>query len=389
MTLHRIPPAGLTTLALGAVLAVAALPGLPGSGEAAPADVGEAAAAAQVYRAACANCHGAGGTGAPATVVAFDLPLPDFTDCGFATREPRADWYAVTHDGGPGRAFDRMMPAFGGLLSHHEIELALRHVRTFCPGDAWPRGELNLPRPLVTEKAFPEDELVFTIVIDTEGDGEVENELVYEKRFGARNQVELVVPFGWQEQELASPRPGGDDSDWEGGLGNLAVAVKRALYHHLDRGSIVSLTGEVILPTGDEQEGFGNGITIFEPFLTYGQILPADSFVQLQGGFEIPLESGADDEAFLRMALGKSFTAGRFGRVWTPMLEVLAARELVSGADTHWDLLPEVQVTLSTRQHVMANAGVRIPMDDTSTRDTQVLVYLLWDWFDGGLFEGW
>ncbi len=36
----------------------------------------------------------------------------------------------------------------------------------------------------------------------------------------------------------------------------------------------------------------------------------------------------------------------------------------------------------------MANIGVRIPVDDPE-RSSQVMVYLLWDWFDGGFFEGW
>ena len=71
------------------------------------------------------------------------------------------------------------------------------------------------------------------------------------------------------------------------------------------------------------------------------------------------------------------------------MLEVLAVRELASGEEAKWDLLPQVQVTLSTRQHIMANVGVRIPVNEREGRSTAILVYLLWDWFDGGFFEGW
>ena len=321
-------------------------------------------------------------------MVAFEEPLPDFTDCGFATREPDADWFAVAHDGGPTRAFSRMMPAFGDALSDREMQLALDHVRSFCPDRDWPRGELNLPRPLVTEKAYPEDEAVFETTIDTEGDGAVENRVVYETRFGARNQIELIVPFAWREQREPNPARR-DATEWNGGVGDVAVGVKRAVWHSLESGSIVSVAGEVILPTGDDDEGFGGGHATLEPFFAYGQLLPADSFLQVQGGAELPLEDDADDEAFLRAALGRSFTEGRFGRVWTPMVEVLAWRDLVSDADTHWDLLPELQVTLSARQHVMLAGGVRIPMDDTDVRDTTIQLYLLWDWFDGGLFDGW
>ncbi|MGQ0736919.1 MAG: c-type cytochrome, partial [Acidobacteriota bacterium] len=45
-----------------------------------------------LYARACATCHGADGRGASRALVAFDDPLPDFTDCSFASREPDEDW---------------------------------------------------------------------------------------------------------------------------------------------------------------------------------------------------------------------------------------------------------------------------------------------------------
>jgi hypothetical protein len=104
----------------------------------------------------------------------------------------------------------------------------------------------------------------------------------------------------------------------------------------------------------------------------------------------VPLDHDkAEDEAFARAALGRTFTSGRWGRAWSPMVEILASRELVSDSTTNWDVVPQMQVTLNVRQHVMLNAGARIPLNDSDIRDTRYLVYLLWDWFDGGLTEGW
>ena len=61
-----------------------------------------------------------------------------------------------------------------------------------------------------------------------------------------------------------------------------------------------------------------------------------------------------------------------------------------TGANTfEADLVSQLQVTLSRRQHMKLGAGARIPLTDTSQRPTRVAVYLLWDWFDGGLVEGW
>ena len=48
-----------------------------------------------------------------------------------------------------------------------------------------------------------------------------------------------------------------------------------------------------------------------------------------------------------------------------------------------------MQVALNKRQHVRLNVGVRTPMNNTTGRDTQLMFYVLWDFFDGGLREGW
>ena len=148
-------------------------------------------------------------------------------------------------------------------------------------------------------------------------------------------------------------------------------------------------TAEFVLPTGSSSRGLGGGTTVFEPFVTFGQVLPRDSFIQAQAGFGIPLTSGHDNEAFWRVAVGRTFEQGRFGRLWSPMLEILGARPLVSGAAVEWDLVPGAQVTINTRQHVRLGAGLRLPVNDADVRKKSVIIYLLWDWYEGGFFEGW
>jgi hypothetical protein len=105
---------------------------------------------------------------------------------------------------------------------------------------------------------------------------------------------------------------------------------------------------------------------------------------------ELPADSErAVREAFWRAAVGKTFTEGRFGRAWSPMVELLAARDLEDGATTQLDLVPQMQVTLNRRQHIMINAGLRFPLNARTGRSTQLITYFLWDWFDGGLRDGW
>jgi hypothetical protein len=238
-----------------------------------------------------------------------------------------------------------------------------------------------------TEKAFPEDEVVFKTAIQSEDAASVMNKLIYEKRFGSQTQIEVVVPFGWQEGAADSQDPG----RWTGGVGDVAIGLKRVLFHDLGVGSIVSFTFETILPTGEELRGFGKGHAVIEPFLTVGQLLPADAFLQLQTGVEIPTDNEAGEkEGLFRVAAGRTFAAGgEWGRAWSPMVEVLGGWELDDRSSLAWDILPEIQVSLNERQHILANFGVRVPLTKTEGRHPQFLFYILWDWFDGGFFEGW
>jgi hypothetical protein len=32
---------------------------------------------------------------------------------------------------------------------------------------------------------------------------------------------------------------------------------------------------------------------------------------------------------------------------------------------------------------------LRVPVTDRGARSTEFVLYLLWDWFDGGVLEGW
>jgi len=155
-------------------------------------------------------------------------------------------------------------------------------------------------------------------------------------------------------------------------------------------GSIVSGGGEFKLPTGSEPKAMGKGVAVIEAFATLSQALPRDGFLHAHTGIEVPADSErAAKETFWRFAVGRTFMEKRWGRAWSPMVEILGARELENGSQAQWDVLPQVQVSLSTRQHVLLNIGVRAPISQRLERRSSVLVYLLWDWFDGGFFSGW
>jgi mono/diheme cytochrome c family protein len=338
----------------------------------------------EIFIAGCAGCHGPTGAGMPDSTVGFEKPstFPDFSGCGQTTPEVEADWWAVIHDGGPARGFSPIMPAFGDLLTSRQIDALVKHIRTLCDDRAWPLGELNLPRALNTEKAFPENETVLSTSVGARHVHDVMTTLAYEQRFGARNQIELSVPFSVMHAPSGAA---------ENGLGDIGLGLKRVLLSSSRTGSIASVQGEVIFPTGNKDKGLGSGVTVFETFGAFGQLLPSESFIQAQAGAELPSDTTETPRAvFGRVAVGKTLRGGDgLGRLWTPMLEAVMARDLKKGMSTDIDLVPQMQVTLSRRQHVRANLGVQVPINHTAGRPVQVTFYVLWDWFDGGLFEGW
>jgi len=348
-----------------------------------PAD----ASGEEIYRQACVACHGSDGAGQQQSVLGFELPLPnghdlpDFNDCGTNTVEPLADWFAVAHRGGPVRALDRHMPAFGDALTGDQIERVVKYLWTFCQDSSWPRGDLNLPRAFFTEKAFPENETVWTTGVIGSGAKAIGNELLYEHRLGARGQYEIKVPIMAQQQ-----KPGGS---WSRGIGDVEVAVRRTFYANLERGSIFAAGAAIVAPTGKESTGLGSGFWTYEPFAMWGQIIGTSGFLQVHTGLEIPSDQTLGrNEAFVRTALGYTLAQNQgFGRAWTPMLEILAAKP--TGGPTEWDAVPQVQVSLSKLQHVLLNVGVRVPLNERDERKPQALTYVLWDWFDGGLFKFW
>jgi hypothetical protein len=72
--------------------------------------------------------------------------------------------------GGPSRGLSQIMPAFGDPLTDGQMNDVIAYMRGFCKNvHRYPLGELNLPRALVTEKAFPENEIVVSTAANASG----------------------------------------------------------------------------------------------------------------------------------------------------------------------------------------------------------------------------
>jgi mono/diheme cytochrome c family protein len=335
-----------------------------------------------LYNAGCITCHGPNGKGAAPERTWFRRPdtFPNFSACGGTTPETNANWKAVIVHGGPGLGYSHIMPAFDKELTGDQMDDLIAYLRTMCGNSHWPRGELNLPRALVTEKAFPEKEFVISTSANATGAPAWTTHFIHEQSFSTKGQLEVDLP--WDYQNL--------NHKWYSHTGDMTIAWKQVMYSNLRSGSILALQGGILPPTGSTKLG-GNGTTVFEPFLAFDQLFPTNTWVQFQMGADLPRHPNITPQSlYFNTAIGQTLMQDHgLGRQWSPMVEFLGTRDVIDGAKTDWDVLPEMQVTISQRQHIRADIGVRSPFTNTVGRSPQVDFYLLWDWQDGRFWQGW
>ncbi|OFV93185.1 MAG: hypothetical protein A3G76_15250 [Acidobacteria bacterium RIFCSPLOWO2_12_FULL_65_11] len=317
----------------------------------------------ELYAATCAKCHADDGTGRLPTPTVKNLPR-DFTNCALATAEPDADWELVTARGGPVAGLSSEMPAFGDAFSAEQISGLVRYARGFCKEPGWPLGNLNLPRALFTEKAYPENEfLIIPVVSHTAGEpASLRFRAVYERRLGRRAHAEIGLP-------IASTSQTGSRST---GVGDVAVAVKYVL-HTNNVSRILTAGTEVVFPTGSESRGLGSGTTVFEPYLAAAALV-GEAIVQSQFKMEFPArEPWADREVLYNIYVGHSLSPAP--STWTLALEL-------NGVEKQLALTPQFRKPLTRTGALAIGAGVRVPIVNRSSQSTQVAGYLLWEYLD-------
>lgn len=306
-----------------------------------------------LYREWCSSCHGEDARGVGRSSARLEVRAADLASCAVSSAEPEGLWVEIVRDGGASVGLSLDMPAFGEGATLDQIRAVVRYVKSLCGEPGWPPGELNLPRPLLAEKAFPENE----VVIETRGRSQ---EFIYERRIGRRLQVEGVA------RTLA---------DSGGGFQGATAAVKYNAWHSLAHHALVSLGLEVTPPLRS------GTLWEVEPYVAYG-LNPGGGATIIQGELLAPWEetegvTGAE----LRLGLGREV-----GRV-VPMLEAgwtiprVGRRALI--------LIPQAWFQLSRLGHVAASIGVELPVAGPDPRRASLRAFVLWDFGDGPLLRGW
>jgi hypothetical protein len=323
----------------------------------------------------CARCHADDGSGKVNEPTVTVEPM-DFTDCQVTSAEPDADWERAVAKGGPGVGLSPEMPGFEDSLTPEQITAFVAHMRGFCKETGWPSGNTNFPRPILTEKAFPENELVILPAVShfseeaapgiTEGTFKV----VYERRFGKRSMFEIGVPLVTTDAFLTRT----------GGLGDFEVAIKHALYAAGTR--IVSLGAEVVLPSGDRFKDHGNGTPIFEPYLSAG-MTARDWYVQTQLKVEFPVDRLRASRAGVYNAyVGRDTSAAP--NTWTIGVEVNGEIAFpLQGITRHVvAVTPQVRKGLTGTGALAASVGMMVPLNKRESQGVRWVGYLLWEYLE-------
>jgi len=336
-------------------------------------DAARIARGREVYAMACVQCHGRDGAGNPEWESAV-RPV-SFADCA-TTAEPAEQWETIVKKGGPVRGLSSVMPAFGEAFTDDEVGAVVAYLRTFCPrADAYPPGDLNFRRLLVTGKAFPEEELVLSVAHRPHrATRETELMATYEKRVGPRFQYEVTLPVRAQAS-------GGEGR----GLADVEVEAKQVLHFDLRRVEILSAGLGVALPTGSESKGLGTGTVVFSPFLAYGKGL-GRTLLQAKVEARLPADSQRADRE-IEYALGVSRALGQRTIAWTPAVELAGTWNTRTRLNDYAAVI-EVSKPLNKLGHVIASVGVALPIRPREDK-WRIQAYLLWDFGDGPFWLGW
>jgi hypothetical protein len=329
----------------------------------------------------CARCHAVDGSGKVSEPTVTVVPM-DFTDCSLTTPENDADWERAIAKGGPGVGLSSQMPAFEDSLSPEQIRGFVSHMRTFCGDPRWPSGNLNFPRPIITEKAFPENEVVIAPVVShRKEDGGVPATThvrwlnLFEGRIGKRTMYEVGIPAeSHHTAALSIPSATLVNTKSSAfGVGDIELSLKHTLLASDRTPAILTAGLETSLPAGDYAKGLGEGTTVLEPFLAAGAML-GSWYVQAQTKVELPVDRSRADRAFVyNIYVGRDTSLAP--NTWTLGVEL-------NGENSELAITPQVRKGL-TRTGALAGAlGVMIPITEREEQGTRWVGYLLWEYME-------
>ena len=297
----------------------------------------------EIFQNNCIMCHGEDAKGTGLLAAALPVKPANLTDCQLTAEDPVEVVEGIIRHGGPYAGRSSVMPAFGNALTNDEIADVARYVKSLCADPDWVPGELNFPRPLITDKAFPEQEMIVG------------------GRFG-RNGKKVSEYFG----------------PTESGLSDTSLSVKRVVAFSPRYRALASVGMELTLPTGNDRRGLGDGSVVFEPNLRAG-IDWKQIVMQVAGALVFPEKSSdINSLAKLDVAIGRYYSPDPRLHI-TPMIEFNTITRISgpSTGETKSAILPQVRV----KWLVWAlGVGVQVPITDARDFEVRPLFDLVYEY---------
>ena len=123
-------------------------------------EVGEVLRGRAVFVKNCVLCHGINAMGNGPLAETLPQTPANLTDCRLTAEDSIEVLQGTIRHGGPYIGLSEAMPAWGGTLTEQEIADVGRYVKSLCTDSDWVPGDFNFPRPLITGKAMPEQEII-------------------------------------------------------------------------------------------------------------------------------------------------------------------------------------------------------------------------------------
>jgi mono/diheme cytochrome c family protein len=321
--------------------------------------VGDPARGRAVYLNSCVFCHGSDGKGNGPMAPLLPVKPADLTDCRITGEDSIGIAVGTIREGGPYQGISKVMPAFKGMLTEQQIADAASYAKSLCSDPDWVPVELNLPRPLLTDKAYPEQEV---IIGSRFGRGKGDATDVFadaEYRLNGLTSVELDVHYLDLHPEGGQPASG---------LGDTDLAINRVVAFSAADRWLASVGLELSLPTGSESRGLGSGEVAWEPFVRAGWDWHQ---VVIQGDviLEFPQKT-ADVNSLIvyNLAVGRYFQPDPRLQI-TPMVELNSETSLdgPGRGDTKSAVLPQLRVLW-----LLWSIGIGVEVPITGPRDFDV-----------------
>lgn len=351
---------------------------------AAPSLLAAEHAGKEIFLNHCAVCHGPAGkpdTDNPMFEQMGVVPA-NFTDALFNSREPAKDWFLVVKEGGAAKGFSEVMPAFKEQLSDEEIHDVVEFIKTLAGNHGYPSGDMNFILPIRTKKAFPEDEIVWKFRFQDDANNsnrdELRNVLEIEKRIFKRTQVSVELSHKF------------DDAidNGNGNFDQVEPGIKHVVYEDPAAKAIASLGMFFAFKTEEHAAS-----DEFIPYIAAAKQLTDTVTLQGTARSSLPFDRFADGNVELSAVM--HWSPSLWPRSIKPGLELVSSFPLDRDTGNsrkefaQFSLIPQAQMGLNKRGHVMLNVGAEVPLNDTERYDYRAYVYLIWDFADGGLFDGW